>query len=300
MKERITYATCGKRPGFTLIELLVVISIIALLISILLSTLATVKRQILVTECSANLKAQTIGLTAFAVEDSNGHYPPGSENGQGDMKWLWGDMPPYTDIFPDRDAALATWNEMILGGTWEILWCPLVEERNAIIVGGDPNYPELFFDSRGAARGNYAGGYYRFHNTEIFDAANQVWINSGNSDLHGPPLGPNSSRDAILNDIIDAESTHVWHNHIGGFDPVFRGSAAEIVANAWRTENNVAYSDGHVETHGNSYMVAPTIRAMRSGRAPTGCCDPGSSESCFRSLPQNTAVRIAPGGRSSC
>jgi len=60
--------------GFTLIEVLVVVAIIALLISILLPSLAKAKEMCKRAACLANLHQQGLGLTAYA-QDSKGMLP---------------------------------------------------------------------------------------------------------------------------------------------------------------------------------------------------------------------------------
>ena len=63
----------SKTKGFTLIELLVVISIIALLMAILMPTLAKAKEQALAASCKANLKQWTVAYT-MAIEDNGGYF----------------------------------------------------------------------------------------------------------------------------------------------------------------------------------------------------------------------------------
>ncbi len=60
--------------GFTLIELLVVVAIIAVLVSILLPSLARAREMARRTLCSANLRQISMGLIGYA-EDSNGWFP---------------------------------------------------------------------------------------------------------------------------------------------------------------------------------------------------------------------------------
>ena len=63
----------NKSRGFTLIELLVVISIIALLMAILLPTLAKAKEQALAASCQANLRQWTVAYTMM-FNDTDGRF----------------------------------------------------------------------------------------------------------------------------------------------------------------------------------------------------------------------------------
>jgi prepilin-type N-terminal cleavage/methylation domain-containing protein/prepilin-type processing-associated H-X9-DG protein len=64
-----------ERRGFTLIELLVVIGIIAVLLSILLPTLRTVRRQANLVQCSSNMR-QVCAAMLMYIQDAKGRHPP--------------------------------------------------------------------------------------------------------------------------------------------------------------------------------------------------------------------------------
>ena len=244
------------RRAFTLIELLVVISIIAILVALLMPALRRTRRQANVTECSVHLKQYALGLTLYATEDLQGVYPPHT---------LGDGVPPYgiwwtaggffaSNFGNDRTSYLTTYRDMICGGNMRILWCPLYYYYYSPLLpelyGGeiDPQFPLLWYDSR-FGNPRYMTGYDRFAN--IRSGTN--WANSGNTRTDGPPEGPGSAQDAILSDtdVCIAPLSEYYSNHSR---PWWTSNFNQ--AQLMRRENNVAYSDGHVETHGGRLFVA--------------------------------------------
>ena len=110
-----------RRNGFTLVELLVVIGIIAVLISILLPTLASARRHVQALKCMANLRSIGQGLSAYVQQ--TGYYPIGS-NG-----WIGTDPEVVT---PNRTGAYITWPASVrlyLSGNRSVFRCPARDDR---------------------------------------------------------------------------------------------------------------------------------------------------------------------------
>jgi prepilin-type processing-associated H-X9-DG protein/prepilin-type N-terminal cleavage/methylation domain-containing protein len=85
------------RKAFTLVEILVVVSIIAVIASLLLPAMATVRSQALSTKCLSNQRQLGLGLFAFA-DDNKGGIPPvyGRPWSDGSRHWNFR-LAPYVD-----------------------------------------------------------------------------------------------------------------------------------------------------------------------------------------------------------
>jgi prepilin-type processing-associated H-X9-DG protein/prepilin-type N-terminal cleavage/methylation domain-containing protein len=114
----------GRRPAraahraFTLIELLVVVAIIALLISILLPSLARARDQGESAVCKANLHQIGLALTMYTLEE--GFYPS--------VLYQESDYPPAVkDIGGPVPEPLVLWPTRLLAfvkGQQDVFWCP--------------------------------------------------------------------------------------------------------------------------------------------------------------------------------
>ena len=226
------------RSGFTLIELLVVIAIIAVLISLLLPALKAVKRGTKLVQCQSHLKSYALGLTIYATEDRTGTYPSNSLGGWGDILKVWTSV---SSLYPsDFNAWLSMFDEVVCGGDMRILWCPLDNAYAKYVVPGKghPDWPWLWYDDRFGI--NFLAGYMRMANLSGISS----WSASGNSQVDGPPLGPGNAQDAILCDIQLTQHSYLFNVHMAKFAA---NSEQDLQQ---QRDNNVAYADGHVETHG--------------------------------------------------
>lgn len=104
-----------KRCGFTLVELLVVLGIIVILLSILLPSIASARRQAETAVCSSNLKQIGEALLSYADEHDGWLFP--SEMG-------WDSKHVYTD--PETHQMVHNVWTVKVFGTWNppIMLCP--------------------------------------------------------------------------------------------------------------------------------------------------------------------------------
>jgi prepilin-type N-terminal cleavage/methylation domain-containing protein/prepilin-type processing-associated H-X9-DG protein len=115
-----------RRRGFTLVELLVVIGIIAVLISILLPTLSSARRQAATVQCLSNLRQIGIGIRSYSNDYKGYIIPMGYDNktaaadGAGKVDW-WPNLLVYGKYVP-RTKLTGTSNQDTSGSN--VFYCP--------------------------------------------------------------------------------------------------------------------------------------------------------------------------------
>ena len=236
--------------GFTLIEILVVIAIIAVLISLLLPTLKSAKRAARVIHCSSNLKQFALGLTIHAYEDRKGEYPanPHAVGYAGACRcdafsplWIWG--PGYDTYGVPKEPFLAAFFGLVCGGDSKILYCPVVNRFSS--EGGapyEPGYSGVKYEHVLYAQDEqFLLGYMRY--AAFAPDGGITWTHSGNFDTTGPPMRPDHPQDVIIADIVIGAPLDLSFNFEDNHSETWQDNFAGY------RETNVAYSDGHVETH---------------------------------------------------
>jgi prepilin-type N-terminal cleavage/methylation domain-containing protein len=194
----MTRSRTSHRPGFTLVELLVVIGIIALLIAILLPTLARARESASRARCLSNNR-QLVAACLLYSNDNAGRMPeaawdngnnfgaPYSPRGSKERGWA-GPYEPWTPItdprwghdayvMPSIGGALLEYLGDVHEGLWTCGSAPSIElGRSGAIYGGDDPYNGA---DGSAARGSRDGDRW-MPNYHYMSMKGQYWnVNGG-------------------------------------------------------------------------------------------------------------------------
>ncbi len=207
------------RVAFTLIELLVVIAIIALLLAILLPSLAMARRSANAVVCGSNLRQIGTASSAY-LSDHRDLYPAADDPVRDDPHfWLWMGRGFRRFIGPYRVEDIDAENP-------SVLVCP-----------SDPTPAEVF------ERASYAHSVTFYHSPEQIDAM------SSPSDTH---CNPQPAIGQSINDVVyPAEKILCgeWNSH---HEPI------EDDQGWWDTRGShiFLFADGHVKRHA-AHQVEP-------------------------------------------
>jgi prepilin-type N-terminal cleavage/methylation domain-containing protein/prepilin-type processing-associated H-X9-DG protein len=162
------------KRGFTLIELLVVISIIALLLSILMPSLARVKKQARSVVCKAHLKQISLAWRMYCDENEDKvPLEDYSTLGSPDYGITWtGRLNPYIDT--------STITEKSEGGegTNAVLWCPSAKKTGEMMKMLEDKYPDDYWGWQTTYMANHFAAAYleeEYRQSETLGVAKK-WI----------------------------------------------------------------------------------------------------------------------------
>jgi prepilin-type N-terminal cleavage/methylation domain-containing protein/prepilin-type processing-associated H-X9-DG protein len=207
------YRTSQRRSGFTLIELLVVVSIIALLIAILLPSLAGARNAAKRAVCASHLKSMGTSVVNFASQ-MNGRVPY-SQNGPWGNPW-WGNTMNALDYKILRDqcgfdpklvscpaAPISTradglkinwqwgpnWDEPTFLSDMQSMITPMAAggwADNLAVTGGNPYYPTFHWSQAAGGGGleahfvqvgdySWMGANKQYDNRIVPDVSTTLW-----------------------------------------------------------------------------------------------------------------------------
>lgn len=255
------------KKGFTLIELLVVIAIIAMLLSILMPSLAIVKKQAQSVVCKSNLRQLAVAFEAYKT-DHNRAMSTGDDSsvmGLYNRPWFL-TIAPYMGAADFKDDP-----SKLLDGMMKVIKCPSAKKLDEIANGWGSNTEAWAYFIPGLeAEGSYglntwlAGINFKMQVDSSLGGGwisdNQVKLCSIRKDFarpNSPLIADSSWFEAIPMDASQASSFPSWYAPSMYPDayPHYRGDdlstddrgLTRFCIDRHRMGINIAFFDGHVD-----------------------------------------------------
>ena len=205
------------KSAFTLIELLVVIAIIALLLSIVMPALSTVKERAKIIVCGNNMKQIVLGLTTYAVDNEDklppsvSHVRDGSYHRPTELNWNLNQVGSVTNPTRYTSRYLGSYLPEV-----DIFNCPSSK------ISGSSEWPPQ--TSGLTAEGTYeefyrTGEYAPLHSTYTFLWSYQGYnhqvstaVDTANKDFEGPSKISSSNKLVIQDTLkfLTGNSNILW------------------------------------------------------------------------------------------
>ncbi|MCH7808513.1 MAG: prepilin-type N-terminal cleavage/methylation domain-containing protein [Planctomycetes bacterium] len=242
--------------AFTLIELLVVLFIIALLISVLLPSLAAARGQMRGIVCSSNIQ-QIMLANRYYAEDHNGVYCPGASNVLSNLHRWHGTRDHASRPFDSARGPLVAY----LGDDGRIRACPQFPSG------------EIALESGGFERGNGGYGY-----NNAFIGVQVRRLASGNYRITNDRAGVVGSRVARpVETVMFTDSAFAARNLIeySFAEPRFHPRYPKFRADPsihfrHRNRVNVGWCDGHVDARTRTYTWSSGLYPTKPERFQIG------------------------------
>jgi prepilin-type N-terminal cleavage/methylation domain-containing protein/prepilin-type processing-associated H-X9-DG protein len=241
------------KRGFTLIELLVVISIIALLIGILLPSLAMARRSAESVQCKSNIRSLAIVNIAYSTDNKN-YFVPATYDEMANLERWHGNRNSTSEAFDPATGRLASY----LDKQGQAKKCPTLRHY----TDSDPGAGGATYEAGSGGYGynhQFIGGRY-----DLAGYGNASKLTARVSDVNDP-VGTIMFTDAANYNTVDGalvliENSFAWSPHYvdnGTVDPY--GSYQPTPTTHFRHNGktaNIAWIDGHADDHEIEHSAA--------------------------------------------